>query len=127
MVYECPPGKEFNLDISYSVTFDTLESQSPMPCSNEMNLDFDNCVHEKLQDILLSNFSCLVPFLPENSYPICMENSTKMTEIMLFYKHHSTNAQRKHCKLPCSSMEIIIGSLTQGSIHKPRGQGKMYS
>ena len=103
-------GKLYFIDLVYTISDNTLEQESRIPCTSKHNFTFDNCLYRKIHGAMLKKFGCVVAFLPSNSSSqdwVC-QNKTgpEITEFMKFYDHISSNGQRNFCQMPCSSMEV---------------------
>ena len=60
------------VSLTYSVDVDSLGKESHVPCDNEVNHSFDECLHVKTESKLMEKFGCSVPFILLNqSVPIC--------------------------------------------------------
>ena len=113
-------GKLYFIDLVYTISDNTLEQESRIPCTSKHNFTFDNCLYRKIHGAMLKKFGCVVAFLPSNSSSqdwVC-QNKTgpEITEFMKFYDHISSNGQRNFCQMPCSSMEVSPYFIPKNSI-----------
>ena len=49
--------------MQYSIMANTLQDESPIPCSNETNFKFDSCFFGSMERDLMLQFDCVVPFI----------------------------------------------------------------
>ena len=56
-------GKKQFIDMQYSIMANTLQDESPIPCGNETNFEFDNCFYQSMEKNLMDQFNCVVPFI----------------------------------------------------------------
>ena len=61
-------GRKHFMDMTYSITKNTLQSQSRIPCSIETSFNFDSCFYAAIADDLMAKFNCVVPFISSVSW-----------------------------------------------------------
>ena len=56
------------LDLNYVLDVNTLEADSSLPCTADLDLTFDNCLQDQVVEKLVEKFGCTVPYMarPEN-------------------------------------------------------------
>ena len=64
----------------------TLQDESPIPCSNETNFEFDNCFYGSLEKDLMLQFDCVVPFISPTSGKGNYQIHTINSQIVLIFK-----------------------------------------
>ena len=76
-------GQKVFIDFVYDLAINTLDQSEEMPCSNNMNDNFDDTLYERINEMLENEFNCTVPFLPPtksklrgNDTEICQNLST---------------------------------------------------
>ena len=102
-------GKLYFIDLVYTISDNTLEQESRIPCTSKHNFTFDDCLYRKINGAMMNKFGCTVAFLPPNSTSdlVCRnKNETEIEDFMKFYGHISSNGQRNFCQMPCSNMEV---------------------
>ena len=102
-------GKLYFIDLVYTISDNTLEQESRIPCTSKHNFTFDDCLYRKINGAMMNKFGCTVAFLPPNSTSdlVCRnKNETEIEDFMKFYGHISSNGQRNFCQMPCSTMEV---------------------
>ena len=102
-------GKLYFIDLVYTISDNTLEQESRIPCTSKHNFTFDDCLYRKIHGAMMKKFGCTVAFLPPNSSSdfVCRDkNETEIGDFMKFYGHISSNGQRNFCQMPCSTMEV---------------------
>ena len=102
-------GKLYFIDLVYTISDNTLEQESRIPCTSKHNFTFDDCLYRKIKGAMMNKFGCTVAFLPPNSTSdlVCRnKNETEIEDFMKFYGHISSNGQRNFCQMPCSTMEV---------------------
>ena len=52
------------IDLSGEISENTLEEKGEIPCSSKMNHHYDDCVFEGIAKKLMSEFGCVVPWVP---------------------------------------------------------------
>ena len=114
-------GKLYFIDLVYTISDNTLEQESRIPCTSKHNFTFDDCLYRKIKGAMMNKFGCTVAFLPPNSTSdlVCRnKNETEIEDFMKFYGHISSNGQRNFCQMPCSTMEVsFLITLVQVQIH----------
>ena len=64
---------------------------------------------------LMSQFKCVVPFIPpksRNHHDICLNKTeNEMEKIMTLFVKSASNTTQGACILPCASMEVHFGVL----------------
>ena len=107
-------GKLYFIDLVYTISDNTLEQESHIPCTSKLNFTFDNCLYRQIHRAMLKKFGCVVAFLPffEAKDLVCTDkNETEIMNFMKFYDHISSNGQRNFCQMPCSTMEVRLKKL----------------
>ena len=101
------------VDLTYNVNIDSLGKESHTPCKEEHNVDFDDCLYKRVEEVLLDNFGCSVPFLPHNpDVPICVgKNEDDNKRLRNLYVTLMKLRQRKLCGLPCLHMTVTFGPM----------------
>ena len=59
--------EKFFLDLSYVVNINTLAKHSYLPCDDNMDYHFDDCLAKKVVENLVEKFGCSLPYLPKIS------------------------------------------------------------
>ncbi len=86
-------GNMLFIDMTHELDEDTLENFGDRPCNASMNIYYDECVYSSISSTLMSEFGCVVPWLPPNTArPVCrFDNSTdgaaKKTAVMNRFLH----------------------------------------
>ena len=109
-------GHKFFMDMTYSIMGNTLKSESPIPCSDETDFEFDNCFYQAIGQDLMNEFNCVVPFIKtsENNN-ICLNKSqTEAGKVMIALEKFLTTTGP--CMSPCTSMDIDFGVLFDDAI-----------
>ena len=120
-------GQRHYIDLSYTIIKDTLEKNSNLPCSAEMNLNQDDCIYTHLEQKMGAKFNCLAPFLQQPPQNISM-NSTKgcsnqvYEDLLPFYVDQIRKIQQEECIRPCTSMDVSLGVLQQDNSHTNENQ-----
>ena len=109
-------GHKLFMDMTYSIMENTLKSESPIPCSDETDFEFDNCFYQAIGQDLMNEFNCVVPFIKtsENNN-ICLNKSqTEAGKMMIALEKSLTTTGP--CMSPCTSMDIDFGVLFDDAI-----------
>ena len=64
------------MNVEYSVFFDDMGQDSIMPCLKNLSGKYDECVHTKIREDLMSGFNCTVPWLEEPN--VCSDRATSV-------------------------------------------------
>ncbi len=115
-------GNKHYIDVSYTITKDSLQDDSGLPCSAEMNMNLDDCIYADLEHTMLEKFGCIVPFLKP---PQDLDNLKKQAcsnqsheDLFSFYFHQIRKSQKVKCIRPCTSMDLFLGVLQPGKVDK---------
>ena len=68
---------ESNIVYSFQIVKDPEDSEKSEPCSDEHNLDYDDCVYDKNHIRLASQLNCSFSFLIGNSTPKALTSSNE--------------------------------------------------
>ena len=118
-------GHSHFVDMTYSIMKNTLKSESPIPCSDETDFDYDNCFYQAIAQDLMNELNCVVPFIKTSEdHNICANKpQTEIDKMMSIFKKSASNTTTGPCMSPCSSMDIFIGVLFDDGI---RNDGKSF-
>ena len=74
---------ESNIAYSFQIVKDPEDSEKLDPCSDQRNLDYDDCVYDKNHIKLASQLNCSFSFLTGNSTPkaAVSSNECKMSQL----------------------------------------------
>ena len=72
-VYSYPGTKHF-IDVHFDLSINTWTKSKDIPCNTSMNTRYDEFLYRNLQEILISQFNCTVPFLPDYNVPKHSQN-----------------------------------------------------
>ena len=110
-------GEMLFIDLSDELTENTLEDEGEIPCNSSMNFVYDDCAYAAITDKLISEFGCVVPWLPPppSQAKICKFSNASSAEleykakVMERYDFLSSSGLRDLCQLPCAFMEVFLG------------------
>ena len=93
-------GHKFFMDMTYSIMENTLKSESPIPCSDETNFEFDNCFDQAIAQDLTNKLDCVVPFIrTSEDINICVNKTQTEIEKM---RGKRPAALFKRCLMVCT-------------------------
>ena len=83
---------ESKIAYSFQIVKDPEDSEKSEPCSDEHNLDYDDCVYDKNHIKLASQLNCSFSFLIANSTPKALNSSNecKLSQLAKIDKRHFT-------------------------------------
>lgn len=106
------------IDVAHEISENTLEAEGEIPCNRTMDFSYDECGTTKIADILLNEFGCIVPWLPqrnEDGFDICrFDFNTEAgrefrSKVMNRYHILSTAGTRNLCSSPCTVVKVFLG------------------
>ena len=61
-------GELLFLDLTYVVNINTLAEDALLPCDEDMNVNYDTCLVDKVGETLAEKYGCVVPYLPRPAH-----------------------------------------------------------
>ena len=117
-------GHNHFIDMTYSITENTLKNEGTIPCSDQTDFEYDNCFYQAIAQDLMNELSCVVPFITTENKSICMNMAqSEVDKMMIRFKKSASNTTTGPCMSPCISMDIFFGVLFDDGI---RDDGKSY-
>ena len=115
-VYSYPGTKHF-IDVHFDLSINTWTKSKDIPCNTSMNTRYDEFLYRNLQEILISQFNCTVPFLPDYNVPkhsqniyICKDPEKRKASYAK-YDLLKRNNENSVCENPCSTITTYFGLL----------------
>ena len=106
-------GRSYFMDMTYSITENTLQRESTIPCSGGTDFEFDDCFYKAMAKDLMNELNCVVPFIKtsENKNVCVYKAQTEIDKMMSAYKKFFSTTTTRTCMSPCVSMDIFFGLL----------------
>lgn len=78
------------LDLTYVVNINTLAEDAFLPCNDDMDFNYDDCLTRKVGESLADKYGCVVPYLPKPKLPkdvrcVLRKDNFKRISLTLLY------------------------------------------
>ena len=108
-------GTKHYLDVHFDISINTWTESPDIPCNHTMNTRYDELLYQNLRHLLVSEFNCTVPFLPdevssknEQTNQICLDPEVRKKSYDR-YDLLKRNNGNKACDNPCSTIQTYFG------------------
>ena len=100
------PGKTFKIAVTYEIV--QLDSRTGVCQDYEGQNTFDSCMDKGLQDVMMREVGCTVPFISNRSQVCGAGSEEKRLQAFAAYQNNRRN-QDMLCANPCGFMNIYFG------------------
>ena len=116
----------------YDLNINRWTRSRSVPCNETMNMRYDEFLYRRLREMLISEFDCTVPFLPDyvttqDTQPIkvCKDPETRKL-IYNKYELLKRNKDLKVCANPCSATQVFFGVIFDDVYDQDRAYLQIY-